>query len=111
MDDIPHLALPLRIVGDHFVAVQQDTVDELQSTVACIVGFPLGYRDERPDFGIVPLELTERPLDVLDIEQAIEAFEPRAQARVTEQPYDPFDPGADRIRIEVSLDRAEEGDY
>ena len=110
MDDVPHLALPLRIVGDRYVRVQQDTVDELVCTVAAITQFPLGYRIERPDFGIVPPELDNRPLNVMDIEQAVEAYEPRAAVTVTEQPYDPHDPGADRLRVEVSMPRAEEGD-
>jgi phage baseplate assembly protein W len=103
MDNVPHLALPLRITGDHFVSVQQDTLDELVAAVAAIVTFPLGYRVERPDFG--------RPLDTLDVEQAVEAYEPRALVNVTEQPYDPLDPGADRLRVEVTMPRAEEGDH
>jgi phage baseplate assembly protein W len=109
MDDVPHLALPLRVVGDHFVTVQQDTVEELATTVACIIGFPLGYRDERPDFGIAAHEFSTQPLDVLDIEQAVEAYEPRASVHVVEQPYDTADPGAARMRVEVSVARAEEG--
>jgi phage baseplate assembly protein W len=108
MDDVPHLALPLRVVGDRYVSVQQDTVDELVTNVAAITLFPLGYRVERPDFGITPPELAQEPLDVLDIEQAVEAFEPRAHVEVTEAPLDPFDPGASRLRVEVSLARAED---
>jgi hypothetical protein len=111
MDNVPHLALPLRITGDHFVSVQQDTLDELVTAVAAIVTFPLGYRVERPDFGITPPELGDRPLDTLDVEQAVEAYEPRALVNVTEQPYDPLDPGADRLRVEVTMPRAEEGDH
>jgi phage baseplate assembly protein W len=109
MDNVPHLALPLRIVGDRFVAVQQDTLDELISTVAAITSFPVNYRVERPDFGIVPPEFDMRPVDTLDVEQAVEAFEPRALVNVVEQPYDPRDPGADRLRVEVSMPRAQEG--
>jgi len=111
MDNVPHLAQPLRIVGDRFVTVQQDTVDELIASVAVITQFPLGYRVERPDFGIVPLELTDRPLPVLDVEQACEAFEPRATVTVSEQPYDPNDPGAARLRVEVGLVGSKEGDH
>jgi phage baseplate assembly protein W len=110
MDNVPHLALPLRIVGDRFNSVQQDTLDELVSNVAVITSFPLGYRVERPDFGTVELELAARPLAVLDVEQALEAWEPRASVQVVEQAVDPFDPGAARVRVEVSLQRAEEGD-
>jgi phage baseplate assembly protein W len=70
--------------------------------------FPLGYRDDRPDFGIVELELSDRPLNTLDVEQAIEAYEPRADVRVIEQPYDPNDPLAARVRVEVSIARSQE---
>lgn len=108
MDDVPHLSLPLRISADRFVTVQQDTVDELVCCVGTITLFPLGYRVERPDFGIVPMELDTRPLPIVDVEQAVEAWEPRAIVRVTEAPYDHLDPGADRLRVEVSLTR--EGD-
>jgi phage baseplate assembly protein W len=106
---VPHLAMPLRIVGDHYVTVQQDTLDELVSTVAVIAAFPLGYRVERPDFGIRPLEFGQRPLDVHDLEAAVEAFEPRASVSVTEAPVDSRDPGVTPVRVEVSQARAEEG--
>jgi phage baseplate assembly protein W len=108
VDDVPHLALPLRVVGDRYVSVQQDTLDELVTSVAAITLFPLGYRVERPDFGIVPMELDQRPLPVLDVEQAVEAFEPRATVNVTETPYDPADPGAVRVRVAVSMASSEE---
>lgn len=110
MDDVPHLGLPLRIVGDRYVSVQQDTLDELVANVAVITSFPLGFRVERPDFGVVEMELDARPLAVLDVEQAVEAWEPRASVRVTEQPVNALDPGAARVRVEVSMQRAEEGD-
>jgi phage baseplate assembly protein W len=110
MDDVPHLSVPLRVVGERYVSVQQDTTDELVANVAVITSFPLGYRVERPSFGVVELELGARPLDVLDVEQALEAWEPRASVRVSEQPYDRNDPGADRLRVEVQQNQAEEGD-
>lgn len=110
MDDIPHLALPLRIVGERFVSVQQDTLDELVACVAAITAFPLGYRVERPDFGVEPMEFDARPLPTVDVEQAVEAYEPRATVSVTEQPYNPLDPGADRLRVEVSMSEAEAPD-
>jgi|SRR3954469_15633409 phage baseplate assembly protein W len=108
MDDVPHLALPLRIVGTGYVSVQQDTLDEVTTCVAAITLFPLGYRDDRPDFGVRALELTDRPL-ALDIEQAVEAFEPRASVRVAEQAYDRSDPLGAQVRVEVALMGQQEG--
>ena len=36
------------------------------------------------------------------------SWEPRAQIHVTERPYNPLDPLASRLRVEVRMQRAEE---
>jgi len=108
MADIPHLALALRVANGSYVSVEQDTIDELQTTVACIALFPVGYRHEAPAFGVPQLELTQDPIDVDAIDAAIAAQENRAAITVTEQPYDPNDPGAARVRIQVAMPGAEE---
>ena len=110
MDPIPHLALPLRIDGDAFAHVEQDTLDELVTSVACICAFPLGYRVEAPDFGIPELELGTSPLPVTEVERQIDTWEPRAEVEVSEAPYDPGDPTASRLVIAVTMPDAEEGD-
>jgi phage baseplate assembly protein W len=108
MDDVPHLGLPLRVIGPSFATVQQDTLDELTATVAVICAFPLGSRVERPEFGITEPALADTPLDVLDIEQTVTAFEPRAEVVITERPYLAADPLAGRLRIEVAMARSSE---
>jgi hypothetical protein len=102
MDSVPHLALPLRLQGDHYASVQQDTLSEVQATVACIVAFPLGTRIEAPDFGVPELEFTQRPLDTLALAQAIRDNEPRAAVTVSEQSI-PGDPLGVRVRVAVAL--------
>jgi phage baseplate assembly protein W len=108
MDDVPHLGLPLRMAGESFVTVQQDTVHELTTTVAVVCAFPLGFRVERSDFGIAQPELSDAPLDTDDVEAAITTWEPRAEVSVTERPYLPADPLAGRLRVEVSMARSSE---
>lgn len=103
MDNVPHLALPLQIQGGSYVSVQQDTSDELATSVQAILSFQLGSRPERPDFGIADPALADRPLDLLDMEQAIQTYEPRAAFSVTELPYNPADPLASRVRVQVAL--------
>lgn len=103
MDDVPHLALPLRVEGGAYASLQQDTLDEARATVAAIVSFPVGYRVEAPYFGVPELELSDRPLDTLALTHAIADAEPRPAVTVTELAYDPSDPGAARVRIEVAL--------
>jgi phage baseplate assembly protein W len=111
MDDVPHLALPLRVQADGYASVQQDTVDELRATVGAIVAFPVGSRVEAPDFGAPELELSDRPLNVVGLEAAIEEHEPRAAIQVIELAYDPTDPLAARVRVEVALPGAAEEVY
>ena len=62
MDNVPHLALPLRVTGAQFATVEQDTEEELATAVAVICAFEPGSRVERPDFGIPAPELADRPL-------------------------------------------------
>ena len=110
MDPIPHLALPLQIEPGGYATVEQDTLDELITTVSCICSFPLGFRVDAPDFGIPELELGSSPLPVEDVERQIEIWEPRADVEVTEAPYDPGDPTAARIAVAVTMPDAEEGE-
>ena len=106
MDDVPHLALPLRVIGSSFSTVQQDTVDELTMTVLAICSFPVGSRIERPEFGVLGHELEDEPLDLTDIELAVETYEPRAAVTVRERPGS--EPLMARVRVEVSMARAQE---
>jgi phage baseplate assembly protein W len=108
MDDVPHLALPLRIVGDAFVAVQQDTVEELLTTVAVVCAFPLGSRIERPEFGITSPELQDEPLELTDLARAVATWEPRAAIAVHERPG--ADDLATAVQVEVSMARSTEED-
>lgn len=106
IDDVPHLALPLRVVGESYVAIQQDTVEELTTTVAVICAFPLGSRPERPEFGVPQPALADEPLSLTDIRRAVAAYEPRAAVRVIELPG--VDELASRVQVQVSMARAQE---
>jgi hypothetical protein len=110
MDPIPHLALPLRLEHGSYATVEQDTLDELITTVSVVCAFPIGYRIEAPTFGIPELEHLSPPLPVDDVERQIETWEPRADVEVHEAPYDPTDPTAARIEVAVTMPDAEEGD-
>jgi phage baseplate assembly protein W len=107
MDDIPHIGTPIRIVGTSYATVQQDTTDEVAACVNVIASYPLGSRDEAPDFGVIPLEFTAQPLDLSDLTQACEVYEPRAVLTVTQS--DPADaPGEATVQIVVGMATAED---
>ena len=108
MDDIPHLALPLRVVGDAFDVVQQDTLDEVITNVRVVASFEIGYREDKPEFGIPEQAPADLPLNLQDLEETIESWEPRAAVRATEAPYNPADPLTDRVRLAVAMSRSNE---
>src|SRR5262245_17298151 len=108
MDDVPHIALPIRVAGVTYATVQQDTDDEVTATVTAIASFPLGFREEAPEFGVAPMEFTGQPLDPTDLEQACEQWEPRARLNIVDRSPGATDPTAGRLRIEVAMFTAED---
>ena len=105
MDDLPHLALPLRVVGSAYAPVQQDTGDEVACTVAAICAFPRGYRAEQPEFGITDPTFSLGSPATAELEAQVAAFEPRAALTVTT--VDDL-AGHATVRVEVALSGSEE---
>lgn len=103
MDDVPHIALPIRFAAGAVVTVQQDTTAEIANCVAAIVSFPIGYREDQPEFGIPDPEFELRPLNTAEIEEIIETYEPRAALTITEAPYNATDPLAAEVQIAVDV--------
>jgi hypothetical protein len=108
LDPIPHLTWPLQVVNGSFRSHEQDTVDELVTNVAVIISFPLGFRDESPEFGIADPTFEQMPLDVNDVLEAVETYEPRAEVQITQRPYDPRDPHAAKVGIRVTMPDADD---
>jgi phage baseplate assembly protein W len=108
MDDIPHIALPIQFLGGRYATVQQDTTAEVAGCVAAIVSFPIGYREDQPEFGISDPAFSLRPIDTSEVEAAIANYEPRADVTVTEGAYDPSDPLAVEVEIVVNVIQAED---
>lgn len=78
MDDIPHLAVPIRLAGNKFVTNQQDTDDEIIACVWAICQTPKEHRAEKPAFGIDDPTFEDMPIDTNSIEDQIAEWEPRA---------------------------------
>jgi phage baseplate assembly protein W len=64
--------------------VEQDTVEHVMSCELVIVHCPVGYRDDRPEFGWAWPELATAPLNLGPLEQALKQFEPRGNADATQ---------------------------
>ena len=76
---------PYYPAGSAAVAVvEQDTVEHVMSCETVIVHHPLGYRDDRPEFGWQWPELANVPLNLASLEQALRQFEPRGSASASQ---------------------------
>jgi len=100
---VPHLALPLRLVGSSFAEVEQDTNEDIAVCVEAIVRTRPGDRDELPAFGVSDVAFGQvdaggRPVDSELLVSQIEVWEPRVRALVSQEP-DRFDKTIRRVRV------------
>lgn len=84
MTTIPHFRTPFRFAAGRASVVEQDTIDEIAQCVEVVLTTEPGTRLENSDFGTPPMVLTEAPLDVESIANAVNLWEDRAGAIVTE---------------------------
>jgi phage baseplate assembly protein W len=105
MDDIPHMALPIRLNNGQYATRQQDTDAEAADCVKVILSFGRGERIEEPDFGIEDPTFQTQPISTTDIEWAIQEYEPRVQATV--RTVDTPD-GSTSVSVKVTLPTSDE---
>jgi phage baseplate assembly protein W len=98
----PHFAFPfVRGPGGRVNVVEQDTDEHVMACENVIVRCPVGFRDERPEFGIPWPDFKNAPLDVGGIEEALQRFEPRSRATAADY-ADVIDAATQTVRVEVS---------
>ena len=83
MADIPHISLPIRIVGRAYAVNDQDSEDDLVDCVQAICQFEREYRVEQPEFGILDPTFATMPINTNDIINQINKWEPRADVDVS----------------------------
>lgn len=77
--DRPHWGWPFVRSGTGGIpVVEQDTVEHVNACVNVIIRCPVGFRQERPEFGWAFPEFQTLPLDLGPLEDALTRFEPRA---------------------------------
>lgn len=82
MDYIPHLALPIQLIGNSYSTRQQDTDAEAADCVKIILSFEKGQRFADLDFGIDDPTFETQPIDIDGIAKAIADYEPRVDAEI-----------------------------
>jgi hypothetical protein len=81
---IPHLDLPVRAVNGVLVSVDQDSLDEIAVCVESTLRYQPGDFDPEPAFGVPDQTFRQGGADVDAVTSAVRAWEPRADALVTE---------------------------
>lgn len=99
MATIPHFRFPFAR-GSY---VEQDTEDHVMSCENVIVRCPVGFREDRPDFGIPWPEFATVPVNPADITAALRRLEPRGNATGYEY-ADKLDPATRYIDIDVEME-------
>lgn len=82
--------------------VEQDTPDHVSSCENVIVRCPVGFREERPDFGIPWPEFATAPIDPVEITAALRRLEPRGNA-TGEEYADAVDASIRHLSITVEV--------
>jgi phage baseplate assembly protein W len=102
MAELPHFSFPFsRGSGGSVNVVEQDTDEHVMACAQVIVRCPVGFRDERPDFGWDFPEFRNK-MDLGEIEEALTSFEPRAAYSLSEKDLEDLaDQAAREISIEV----------
>jgi hypothetical protein len=77
----PHFAHPF-VRGGH--VVEQDDPEHIKACATRVVLCPVGFRDDRPEFGWPWPEFANAPIDTDELRQALKQFEPRADPSARE---------------------------
>jgi phage baseplate assembly protein W len=80
----PHFSYPFSRGPTGVNVVEQDTPEHIASCENVIVRCPLGFREERPDFGWPFPEFATLPIDTAGLTNALREFEPRGRASARE---------------------------
>jgi phage baseplate assembly protein W len=86
--DTPQISLPFEILPNGRVReVEQDSLDEIAMAVEAILRYPVGYREELPDFGIPDLTFRTDRQEVSNLLLTyVSRWEPRARILVEQRP-------------------------
>jgi phage baseplate assembly protein W len=102
MADVPHFSLPFRFVSPQAAVSEQDSLDEIADCVYAILVCPRGFRIESPLFGLPDPTFAMPAPDLDEIRDAIETWEPRAVALLSERP-DLLDELIARVEVIVQI--------
>jgi hypothetical protein len=83
MADPIHPAMPFRFAekpdgSTDIVTNAQNSAAEVRAAIEAVLRCPLGFRDERPAFGLTDPTFSQAPLSTDEIRRVVTVWEPRA---------------------------------
>jgi phage baseplate assembly protein W len=96
--DVPHLALPFRVVNGAAVTLEQDSDADVRQCVRTILAYPLGHREDAPEFGTRDQAHRQGGADLAELADAVERWEDRAHVAAGRDGLVDY---VDRVRIEL----------
>lgn len=97
---IPKLKVPFAWTNGKAATIEQDGTDEIVQCCQAVLLTPIDSRIENPEFGLSEQAFASPHADPLEVRRALDRWEPRAQAVVSESP-DAFDAMIDNVRVLV----------
>lgn len=85
----PHFRYPFRFgagANKHALVNEQSSEDDIIACVIAIVKTPRGFRDDVPEFGVPEQIFAEQPLNIEEIQSALEEWEERAAYKIVTEP-------------------------
>jgi hypothetical protein len=108
VNNVPHLAIPLSISAAAIARLNRETRRRLPRASRLSVRLSAAIARRLRSSALRDPAFITRPVDLADIQQACETYEPRAIVRVEESPYNPADPTAAAVTVAVSVLQSEE---
>lgn len=100
--ELPHFRFPFTITHKGEVeVVEQGTPECEASRVANVCVCEEGYREDEPEFGIPPVPFQTVPLQLAQMEAAIERWVPNAELASNEQAHDVLEQAVRIVTVEV----------
>jgi len=85
---IPHLRVPLQLIGGSFSTVEQDSAQEIEIAVTNVMRYEPGWRPEAPEFGLPDQTFRQGGARPEEVREVINAHEPRVEALVDQELVD-----------------------
>jgi phage baseplate assembly protein W len=85
MPDPVKFAVPFTLGEAGFATVPQDSTDEVTQCVYAILGTETGSREDDPEFGAASQLFREGGVDLDELRDAVEEWEPRAEVLMDEE--------------------------